>query len=810
MAVMGDVEIERIFQQLIAKHAKPGYGGMANGVNEGDYQEAMVKDLEYSGKPASSAEDTHELETQDGLFKGKWNNNEGYEIVNDKNLDAIKDNFKPTDMKEGIFNKPVQTVEMNIDQLRTMIDNFIQTPSQESKDQFIKAKDFIKSKAGNIMRLPQLKMWLDQNMPQLSAYVGALWGNWDLMSNPANQLSENSNKMKINIKEYKELVKNQLKETKKSLSEMSEQQKKDFFTKVDSSYKKMLKESIIDDQPDSMINNQETSMAKSMESDELNTSGIGGASTTDVTTVQEAGYDNDDIGVKPSVVDKYADYSDEEPAQTDDDASAVEPVAAAKPEKDTASYYHSGSDDSQAIADANKFKEMLMSKYGVSSASELSPMQRQELMKTMTAPTAEKPVADTDFTKYMASDADKAAFQGRDQKRLDFLAQNANKVTSLNDYSALASQFNSLDPNGKEKMHHPMAVLASIQQLPKDSLLRSKLQNIENVLGAQVGAAKKVAEPVPAMNEDRKTSSILNVEKLGAENVKNFKKDLAKEDGVEQKKTYPKDDGIHKAPVWPEPKDFYIEQDLDKVQKEAKTMADLEKEALAKSDGSLDNQGNSTADGKHIPKRNLTKEEGYELAMNRGQGMHNIVYDNKPSEKFEERMKKDMGEEVYKNREEKMKYMANAPAYNKDTQPTEGGDKKEQDNKFAKGYNNESITSKYYDEFGKFKIFEFMLHNVEEQKTISESAIKLSVDGLGNKYSLTSKKMNENKGINDVMNKYDFYLTENKVIAIEKNKVIVETKIEVKKGVNESLNKMKHLMNYKPSNYVDNKNSVKF
>jgi hypothetical protein len=242
-------------------------------------------------------------------------------------------------------------------------------------------------------------------------------------------------------------------------------------------------------------------------------------------------------------------------------------------------------------------------------------------------------------------------------------------------------------------------------------------------------------------------------------------------------------------------------------------MADIEKEVLAKTKGqALKNVGNSANEkGNEITKRNLSKEEMLAVAMNRGDGMQDIVYDNKPSEKFEKRMEKDLGEDIYKLRQDKMDYRADAPMYNKDTQPTASGDKKDENNKFKKGYNSESITGKYKDEFNKFKLVEFKLSDVEIVETINENAFKLSLDGMGNKYSLVGKKINENVGFKNISEEYDFYLHENKVSAIKKPKQSTEPKVYNKGKVNESsFDKMKHLMSYKPTNYVDTKKSVKF
>lgn len=919
---------------LMSWNDRLGYIGLErieDDVKENNYTQALEKDLKYTGKPVRDNESTSELESQDGLFKGRWNENlpaEGDEDIEmgdetptepeeddciissngfklsvscggkfigefTEDSDAYeavaawkqKNNWFPNTwfisdhgnaslvddhgnmINEGTLNEKAKSKKQQrfMGMVRAAQKGKLKDPSAKvakaaesmtGKD----AEDFASTKhKGLPEKVKKKKVNEDLNDLGDSTYVEYfkdmqgepeftingnkfqyVWAKYpggkvdigvydfskDLVYNyfvfrnmygldeSFRKLNESKIKdMNINKDQYKDYLKKRLTENAKTLATLNEGQKKDLLKKI---HEDFVKESMIDDQPDSMINNQETSIAKSMDSDELNKDGVPTASAASpVGGVQQEGYDTDDINAKSSIKDKLADYSDEEPAADDTANDAVsEPVAVDNKEKQ----YQQVGDDPQVANDAEQFRQMLKAKFGVDSVSELSPLQRQQLMKTMNfgAPsTPEKSPVDMDFSQFANNDAQKAEYKARDEKRLSFLAHNANRVNDISGYMTLAKEFK--DQTG-ENMFHPMAILASIEQLPQDSIMRNNLSNIEKVLRSQM--TKKIAESIAisfakSLNEERKPSSILNIEKLGNENAKNFKKDSAQEDALDQKKTYPKEqpaDSIQKAAVYPNPKDFYIDQDVEKVNKEAKSMADIEKEVLAKTKGeAFNNVGNSTNEkGNEIPKRNLSKEEAYELAMNRGDGMQNIVYDNKPSERFEKRMEADMGKEVYKNREEKMEYRADMPMYNKDTQPTAGGDKKEENNKFKMGYNNESVTAKYRDEFGKVQLVEFAMKNVVEVTSIAEDAVKLNIDGMGNKYSLAGKKINENAGFKDLVEKYSFYMTENKVVAIEKNKVIVETKIEVKGNVNESFNKMKHLMNYKPSTYVDTKNSVKF
>lgn len=761
-----------------------------------NYKAAMKDDLKYSGKKVTANASADELENKDGLFKDKWNTNE--EKMFEQLLSRTKkqlnemysdpevgeDRYKEEESVNNYMSLEAQSKELaqlrnagNVEALKAKIDSLPMIPMVGHSG---RGDDGLGHR--DLEELGYVKVELEMEQTGEDEYnEGGLYvvntsnkpiaqlddyrHSFEIIKPGDSEMDESVGLNESYVEYFKEMQGEPQFKSRGNTYQYVWAKYPDgkidigvydiandlvidyeYFRKQHGIDENNIHESMIDDQPDSMINPQADSIAASMDSDELNKDGVpvAGAASAPV----EEGFDDDNVG---STFNK------------------------------------------QAEIDANDFRANLKAKYGVDSIDQLSNIERAELIKSMNFDGDKKEKVPMNFKR---SDADVAEYRGRDEKRLAYLSQYADRVNSVDDYFELAKNFKA---ETGENMHVPMAILASIQALPQGSELRNKLTNIEKVLQPNMKES---------VNEERKTSSILNVEKLGRENHKNFKSDLADSDAVDQDKTYPKDDGIHKAPVYPNPKDFYIEQDLDKVQREAKSMADIEKEVLKKSKGSLNNIGDATADGKNIPKRNLTKEEGYALAMNRGDGMQDIVYDNKPSDKFEKRMEQDLGKEVYKARQDKMDYKKDAPMYNKDTQPTENGDKKEQDNKFIKGYNSESITGKYKDEFNKFKLFEFKLGEVEIVESVNEDAFRLSTDGMGNKFTHIGKEINENAGYEDASTKYDFYLIENKVYAIVKG---TETKVEEKpKNINESFNKMKHLMNYKPHTYVDTKKSVKF
>jgi hypothetical protein len=287
------------------------------------------------------------------------------------------------------------------------------------------------------------------------------------------------------------------------------------------------------------------------------------------------------------------------------------------------------------------------------------------------------------------------------------------------------------------------------------------------------------------INEERKTNSQLNLDKIKKENEKNTNADRKEADGLSHDKTYgfkenPND--MTKAKQFPADKDFYITDDTEETSFEK-----IEKDALKK----YDEKKGITGD-KQV-KRINSKEEDKQLNMNRGGGMQDIVYDNKPSEKFEDRMKKDMGEDIYKARQEKMKMQADAPMYNKETQPT-GGEVK--DNKFAKKHNaedmNETLSASYVDIFKKRKIVEFKFNDAKLIDVVTNEFTKLEMSGFGNQFN---NRVNENAQVKTELEKYSFYIKDQEIFKIEKSKVD-------ESATTDAFKKMLHLMNYNPTKYV--------
>ena len=295
------------------------------------------------------------------------------------------------------------------------------------------------------------------------------------------------------------------------------------------------------------------------------------------------------------------------------------------------------------------------------------------------------------------------------------------------------------------------------------------------------------------MNEERKPSAIVLKDRVGKENEKNFKKDFKQSDTKEIV-------DVLNDLEWKD-------QQEDVPKNPYKPAEDIEKEVLKKTKGeAFKNVGNSTNEkGDEAPKRNLTDDEQETVDMIRN-GQHSLVYDNEPDKRFEDRMKNDMGDDIYKMRQKQMDFKAKAPTYNKDTLPTEKGDEKNQYNKEKEGWNNISendnsiITGKYINDWGNTKIIDFALNEVEAKPTLKTDELKkIDFAGLGNTYD---SKVHVNETVVKAIKMYDFYTDNEKIYAVVKSEILNEN-VDPKK--NDMYNKMKHLMGYKPNEFVNTK-----
>jgi hypothetical protein len=313
------------------------------------------------------------------------------------------------------------------------------------------------------------------------------------------------------------------------------------------------------------------------------------------------------------------------------------------------------------------------------------------------------------------------------------------------------------------------------------------------------------------VSEDKKPSALVMKDRLGKQNQANFKKDMA-DSNTEMLKT--KQDELSA-----------MEQYEDVPENPYELGEKIEKQHLATNDGkAFKNMGDSTNDaGDEIPKRNMTNPEEREKDLITKR-QSDWVFDNEPSERFEERMKKDMGEEIYKQRQDKMEYNADAPMYNKDPQPTQDTEvEKDQFDKYASKWNERDgvkknklkkindlmgesmITGKYRDEFGNVKFINFKLNETVVAK--EGTGAKLNLDGMGNAYTT---KVNENTEMRNIMDAFNFYINGDQVTRVKTGKQTLSEGAEQQKTVvNEQIEKMKKLMGYDPSKHVNTDNVKK-
>jgi len=334
----------------------------------------------------------------------------------------------------------------------------------------------------------------------------------------------------------------------------------------------------------------------------------------------------------------------------------------------------------------------------------------------------------------------------------------------------------------------------------------SLLEEINNELNAYSIHHQKLVK----MSEDRKPSALVLRDRVGSENEKNFKKDLQNSDTKEII-------DIEKELEWKD-QQSNVGKDPQKLGK------DIEEKEIkttdAKGDESLKDVGDSTNDnGDEIPKRNMTTDEQDEVNMYRN-GQHSLVYDNEPGKRFEDRMKKDMGDKIYDMRQKQLKFKGNQPLYNKDSQPIEKGINKTQFDKEKSGFNdgkglNESmITGRYHNALNKRCLIDFAVNEVKiiTANKINEGLFELDFTGLGNTYNAKTidNKVVVNENVVKIISEHKFY-TDGKIIFAIKNLVqkLNENIDKEKPMVNEQFNKMKHLLNYKPETFTDTNNIKK-
>lgn len=309
------------------------------------------------------------------------------------------------------------------------------------------------------------------------------------------------------------------------------------------------------------------------------------------------------------------------------------------------------------------------------------------------------------------------------------------------------------------------------------------------------------------MTEERKTNSQIINDRVTAQNPTNFKSAMSNSGTLSTI-------NLNKS--------LQTKDDIEEVGNNPhKFSEELEKTEISKTNGeALKNVGDSGNEkGNEIPKKNLTNEEQHEVDMYR-EGLGDYVYDLPPSKQFEERMKTDMGDKLYKDRQDKLEIRASRNLYNKTEQPVTN--KKEVNPKYAGNIAESAnildslITGRYKDSLGKSHIIDFNFNEVSLTESVDENWSQIHFDGMGNSYAnklnQDSAKLEINESIVNLLDSKKYYITENKQIFAIENKKTIINESEKKEIIQESdeVKRMKKLLGYKTNTYVNNKFNKRF
>lgn len=355
--------------------------------------------------------------------------------------------------------------------------------------------------------------------------------------------------------------------------------------------------------------------------------------------------------------------------------------------------------------------------------------------------------------------------------------------------------FKEVEQVDESSMLDPLPDTMGMSNDREDSMKVSKPNSTSSIQGMD-NVMEELQKDIDFLNdlkENRRPSALIQLDRIKEKNQANFKSDVRKIDDIEMAK------------------DQYTEIDYEDSKKLGQ---EIEKEVLKKTKGeSFKNVGNSTnKKGDEIPKRNQTDDEIDEIDKIRD-GMHTIAYDSKPDERFEERMKADMGDDLYNKRQKRLEAQTDQPMYNKDTQPVSNGDNKKQYNKYMKNIKESLICGKYKNDFNKTVFVNFELGKAKIVESVDLDSFKpINIEGMGN-FRTNKFEVNES-AVTTLKNKL-FYINEEtkEIVFMEKGKqkLIKESKETLQKR-KQDFDKMKKLFDYDPSKYIDttvSKGSIK-
>jgi len=355
--------------------------------------------------------------------------------------------------------------------------------------------------------------------------------------------------------------------------------------------------------------------------------------------------------------------------------------------------------------------------------------------------------------------------------------------------------FKEVEQVDESSMLDPLPDTMGMSNDREDSMKVSKPNSTSSIQGMD-NVMEELQKDIDFLNdlkENRRPSALIQLDRIKEKNQANFKSDVRKIDDIEMAK------------------DQYTEIDYEDSKKLGQ---EIEKEVLKKTKGeSFKNVGNSTnKKGDEIPKRNQTDDEIDEIDKIRD-GMHTIAYDSKPDERFEERMKADMGDDLYNKRQKRLEAQTDQPMYNKDTQPVSNGDNKKQYNKYMKNIKESLICGKYKNDFNKTVFVNFELGKAKIVESVDLDSFKpINIEGMGN---FRTNKFEVNESAVTTLKNKSFYINEEtkEIVFMEKGKqkLIKESKETLQKR-KQDFDKMKKLFNYDPSKYIDttiSKGSIK-
>jgi len=255
------------------------------------------------------------------------------------------------------------------------------------------------------------------------------------------------------------------------------------------------------------------------------------------------------------------------------------------------------------------------------------------------------------------------------------------------------------------------------------------------------------------LEEEKRHSAMILRDRLAKENEKNFYNDIKINKEIS--------DSVKKAMK-------------SNSEPKIKSSQDLEKEQMSKEFKPV----------KFDQKEDFTSE--YDKIT---KGMEDLDYDIEPSDKYKDRVKKEMGEELYNKGRERVVMKSEQPLYNKDTQPTQDNVKYKKS--FKESYH---VSAKYKDQFSKINIVDFKLNESLYSDNV-DNFIELSIAGIGNTYT---NKVELNESVKNILDEYTFYYDNVNKNIYHKNNIV---------NIDESLNinKFKHLALYNPNKYVSNK-----